>query len=227
MLTKLASTVAKEQNRVQIVAGKAGIRITLGGLKGSVPVSIDNRLGFAIKVRMRLSFSQATGVKIVEDPAVVTIPAHSPRTIKLHIQAAEVGSTTITMRLETQHGQLLPSAAARMTVQATQVGVLGMIIFACALGVFLIASAARAVHHGRPVPAGTGGDAAGGVLKAWVVTRRAIRSPTASVRPATPAKEANWRANRLPSCLSTASWAQPAHPDCDRGRPIDHPRVRA
>lgn len=162
MLTTLASTVAKEQNRVQIVAGKAGIRITLGGLKGSVPVSIDNRLGFAIKVRMRLSFSQATGVKIVEDPAVVTIPAHSPRTIKLHIQAAEVGSTTITMRLETQHGQLLPSAAARMTVQATQVGVLGMIIFACALGVFLIASAARAVHHGRPAPAGPDAPPAAG-----------------------------------------------------------------
>ena len=40
--------------------------------------------------------------------------------------------------------------AARMTIQATQVGVLGMIIFACALGVFLIASAARAVRRGRP-----------------------------------------------------------------------------
>ena len=43
-----------------------------------------------------------------------------------------------------------------MTVQATEVGVLGMIIFACALGVFLIASAVRAVHRGRPAPAGPG-----------------------------------------------------------------------
>ena len=46
------------------------------------------------------------------------------------------------IELRLQRGQLLPSAPARMTVQATQVGVLGMIIFACALGVFLIASAA-------------------------------------------------------------------------------------
>ena len=84
----------------------------------------------------------------------MTIPARSPRTIRLHIQAAQVGSTTITMRVENQRGQLLPSPPARMTVQATQVGVLGMIIFACALGVFLIASAARAVRHGRPIPAG-------------------------------------------------------------------------
>ncbi|MGO8961430.1 MAG: DUF6049 family protein [Streptosporangiaceae bacterium] len=156
MLTALANTVAHDQGNVQIVAGKAGIRITLGGLKGSVPVSIDNRYGFAIKVRMRLSYGQDTGVKIVEDPAIVTIPARTPRTIKLHVQAAAVGSTTITMRLESPRGQLLPSKAARMTVQATQVGVLGMIIFAAALGVFLIASAARAVHRGRAVPAGTG-----------------------------------------------------------------------
>ena len=40
-----------------------------------------------------------------------------------------------------------------MTIQATQVGVLGMIICAAALGVSLIASAARAVRRGRP---GTG-----------------------------------------------------------------------
>ena len=60
MLTALQTTLQKQQGRVQIVAGKAGIRITLGGLKGSVPVSIDNRLGFAIKVKMRLSYDQAT-----------------------------------------------------------------------------------------------------------------------------------------------------------------------
>jgi hypothetical protein len=42
-----------------------------------------------------------------------------------------------------------------MTIQATQVGVLGMIICAAALGVFLIASAARAVRRGQPV---TGAD---------------------------------------------------------------------
>lgn len=162
MLTSLQHTLRNEQNRVQIVAGKAGIRYTLGGLRGSVPVSIQNRLDFAIKVKLRLSYSQATGVKIVADPQVVTISADSPLTIKLHVQAAQVGSTTVTMRLESQNGQLLPASAARMTVQATQVGVLGMIIFACALGVFLLASAARAVRRGRPSPAASATPSAGG-----------------------------------------------------------------
>jgi len=37
-----------------------------------------------------------------------------------------------------------------MTVEATQVGVLGVIICAAALGVFLIAYTVRAVRRGRP-----------------------------------------------------------------------------
>jgi hypothetical protein len=56
------------------------------------------------------------------------------------------------MQLASQFGAPL-STQQRMTIQATQVGILGMIIFAAALGVFLIASAARAVRRGRP---GTG-----------------------------------------------------------------------
>ncbi len=154
MLQTVAGQVTREQGAVHFVVGKAGIRITLGGLKGNVPVSIYNPLGFAVKVKVKLYYNQASGVRIVEDPLVVTISAGSPKTIRLHVQATKVGSTTLTMRLENSQGQLLPSSrVARMTVQATQVGVLGVIIFACALGVVLIASAARAVRHGRPVAA--------------------------------------------------------------------------
>lgn len=152
MLRRVAIKLHQEQRGVQIVAGG---RITLGGLKGSVPVSIDNKLGFAIRVKLQLRYSQSDGMKIREDPPVVTISARSPQTIKLHVQATKVGSTTITMRLASASGQPLPAYPgnpARMTVQATQVGVLGMIIFASALGIFLVASAARAVRHGRPAP---------------------------------------------------------------------------
>jgi hypothetical protein len=153
MLETLADRIAAEQSSVQIVAEP---RITLGGLKGSVPVSIENRLGYAVKVQLKVEFSQATGIKITGDPSgLVTVPAHMTQTVRLRVQATEVGSTTVTMRLANQDGQPLAAALARrMTIQATQVGVLGMIIFAAALGVFLIASAARAVRRGRP-PTGT------------------------------------------------------------------------
>jgi hypothetical protein len=161
MLATVARRIDAEQHDVRIIAEK---RITLGGLKGSVPVSIDNRLPYPVKVELQLQYSQASRIRIATDPpGLVTVPPHQTQTIKLRVQAAKVGSTTVTMLLATQGGAPF-SLPLRMTIQATQVGILGMIIFAAALGVFLIASAARAVRRGRP---GTGaelpaGDAAAG-----------------------------------------------------------------
>jgi hypothetical protein len=155
MLATVAKRIASQQQQVRIIAEK---RITLGGLKGSVPVSIDNRLGYPVKVALQLQYSQADGVKITTDPSgPVTIPARQTQTIRLRVQATNVGSTTVTMVLATQYGGSV-SVPLRMTIQATQVGALGVIIFAAALGIFLVASAARAVRRGQP---GTAGDQAG------------------------------------------------------------------
>ena len=148
MLTFVKDEISKQEHGVQIFAEP---RVTLGGLKGSVPVSIDNRLSYAVKVRLHLD-SQASSVKITAVPGrVLTIPAHTALTVRLHVQATQVGSTTITMSLQSQNFvPLEPADVLSMTVEATQVGVLGVIIGAAALGVFLIAYTVRAVRRGRP-----------------------------------------------------------------------------
>jgi len=147
MLGTVVWRIVVQQQAVRIIAEK---RITLGGLKGSVPVSIDNRLGYPVKIALQLQYNQASGIKIEADPpGLITVPARQTQTIRLRVQATAVGSTTVTMLLATQRGDPV-SVPLRMTIQATQVGFLGMIIFAAALGVFLIASAARAVRRGRP-----------------------------------------------------------------------------
>jgi hypothetical protein len=154
MLAFVRYVIGRQEHEVQILAEP---RVTLGGLKGTVPVSIDNRLGYTVKVKLDLKVkvdphSQSPGVKVNPVPGrVVTVPAHSALTVKLHVQATQVGSTTITMSLENKDSQpLLPDEVKSMTVEATQVGVLGVIICAAALGVFLIAYTARAVRRGRP-----------------------------------------------------------------------------
>ena len=159
-LDALAQRVTRQLRQgVQIEAEQ---RVTLGGLKGTVPVSIDNTLGFAVVVRLKPQYDQsATGIKITVSPGgavsqsgLVTIPAHSAETVRLRVQATVVGSTAVTLSLQNGHYQpLFGSPAQRMTIQATQVGVLGVIIFAVALGVFLIATAARAARRGRAAPA--------------------------------------------------------------------------
>jgi hypothetical protein len=155
MLASLGMHLRQEEHSVRI---EAEPRITLGGLKGSVPVSIDNSLGYAVVVRLVPS-SQSGGIKITVSPGggvsrsgLVTIPAGDAVTVRLRVEATQVGSSTITLALQNRNGQQL-RAATPMTVQATQVGVLGVIICAVALGVFLIATGARAARRGRPLPA--------------------------------------------------------------------------
>jgi hypothetical protein len=163
MLSTLDSRLAQQQHGVRIVAES---RITLGGLRGTIPVSIDNRLGYPVEVEIKLSYSQATGTKITAVPSgVVRVPARTAQTIRLRVAATQTGSTAIAMALATKTGQELTGQPVRMTVQTTQFGLLGMIIGAIALGVFLIASAARAIRRGRPGPAGdsaSDGEPSGG-----------------------------------------------------------------
>jgi uncharacterized protein DUF6049 len=148
MIEMLASWMARQEQKVHIVAEN---RITLGGTRGSVPVSIDNRGPFAVRVTLQLSYSQADGVAVSASPSgLTTVPAHTAETVRLRITAPQPGSTTITMTLLNQAGKPLASPSVRTTVQTTQVGLLGMIIFGAALGVFLLASAARAIRRGRP-----------------------------------------------------------------------------
>lgn len=148
MIQMLADRMAVQEHGVHIIAEN---RITLGGTRGSVPVSIDNRLPFPVRVALQLSYSQADGMRIsAAPPGLRTVPAHTAETVRLRITAAQTGSTTITMTLLNQASQPLASPQVRTTVQTTQVGLLGMIIFGAALGVFLLASAARAIRRGKP-----------------------------------------------------------------------------
>ena len=151
MIVTMTTRIAQQQEGVHIVAEN---RITLGGLRGSVPVSVDNRLGYGVQVALRLSYAGTGGMKVTTSPrGLITVPAHTSKTVKLQVSAAQTGSTTISMTLADRAGQQLDSHPVRMTVQTTQVGLLGMIIFAAALGVFLLASAARAIRRGgRPGP---------------------------------------------------------------------------
>jgi Family of unknown function (DUF6049) len=148
MITSLTDRIESKQQDVHIVSEN---RVTLGGLRGSVPVSIDNQLGYAVQVSLQLSYDAAGGAKVTASPpGLVTVPARTAKAIKVQVTASQTGSTTVTMTLANRRGQALAVRPVRMTLQTTQVGLLGMIIFAAALGVFLLASAARAIRRGGP-----------------------------------------------------------------------------
>ncbi len=68
----MALRALEQRIRHQLKQGvqvEAEPRVTLGGLKGSVPVSIDNTLGYAVAVRLDLDYNPSTGMKITVSPA--------------------------------------------------------------------------------------------------------------------------------------------------------------
>jgi hypothetical protein len=148
-LQALARDLHNDQTQVQIVTGS---RVTLGGLKGNVPVVISNRLNYTVYVRIDDTYSQPPGggLTISQPGGKVTVPAHRQVTTTLHVQATQVGSTTITLRLLNTAGHPLPTPARQVTVQATQFGTFAMIILAAVLGLFVIASAVKAIRRERP-----------------------------------------------------------------------------
>jgi hypothetical protein len=151
ILRGVAAYISRQENGVSIIGPG---RVTLGGLKGAVPVSIDNRLDYPVRVRVRWTVKQKAdgGFTVRTRLGVITVPANIVVTRKLKVQAAAIGSTTINLRLLTPAGGTLPGRAVTMTVQATHFGTLALIVLAAALGVFMITSATRGIRRGRTLP---------------------------------------------------------------------------
>jgi Family of unknown function (DUF6049) len=156
----LLGYLARQEQGVSLVLSQ---RVTLGGLKGNVPVGIDSTLDYPIKVKLQWSFAappDGGSLHVTQQPAgVITVPAHGQVPVKIHVAAGQVGSTTITLRLVgPQNQQLTGSSAKVVTVQATEFGNLAMIILAAALGLFVIGSGIRAARRGHPSPPDDSGE---------------------------------------------------------------------
>jgi hypothetical protein len=144
LLRGVAAYVAAQQQQVSIVDP---LRVTLGGKSGEVPVSISNRLGQAVRVRLRVTPS-GSGVVIGKFASPVTVAKGTQRTIKIPVRAAAAGSTTLALSLTAPDGQVLRGSTARLTVAATHFGTMAIVIIGIALGLYVIAAAARAIRRG-------------------------------------------------------------------------------
>jgi hypothetical protein len=162
LLHRISSYVASQQKAVLVIGPQ---RVTLGGLSGTLPVSISNQLDYAITVRLGAVLPSQQRVQVKLPPGTITVPPNTDKTIKLHVRASAVGSTTIRLNLLSRSGVPLPGHSVTLTVQATHFGTLAIVIIGAALGVFMLASVRRAFTRGRgeqdgPEPgSGDGGPA--------------------------------------------------------------------
>jgi hypothetical protein len=157
MLSRVLTYTGGQATQVTIV--EPG-RDTLGGQTGPIPISIDNKLKYPVKVKVKFTVSQDRGgdFAVLSKPGLITVPAETIITKKVKVKASSIGSTTVSLRLLAPDGQPLPAPPVNMTVQSSQLGTVTLVVLAAALAVFMIASASRAIRRGRS----SGGAAAGG-----------------------------------------------------------------
>jgi hypothetical protein len=150
MLRGVKAYVDAQQQQVAIVHTA---RITLGGKSGSVPVSIRNYLpSQAVRVELRVGVPAAGRVQIgpfAGGRTPVTVAAGTQKLIKIPVRVPVAGSTTLTLWLATPDGRPLPGSTTHLTVEATQLGSMAIVIIGIALAVFVLTAAARAIRRGR------------------------------------------------------------------------------
>ncbi len=144
------------------VGGQQTIHVTLGGRVGSVTVSIHNSLGYPVRVGLQVRSSNDTvSAKQKQPHGFYVVDAHSSTEVKLSVSATQTGKATLTLRLRTPTGALLPDPPDQpltMEISATNLGTVALVICAAALAVFVIASAAQAIRRGRPKAQPTDGE---------------------------------------------------------------------
>jgi Family of unknown function (DUF6049) len=158
LLGRISTYLASQENSVEII-GSA--RITLGGLSGTLPVSISNSLPYPVKVRLRVTLPRGGRITVTLPAGDIDLARDAVVTVRLHVHAATVGSTTIQLSLLTPEGAPLPRRPVSLTVQATHFGTLALAIIGVALGVFVVTSIRRAFRPGRgeaPPPDSGGPD---------------------------------------------------------------------
>ena len=124
-------------------------RITLAGLKGAVPVSIYNRLGYPVKVMLQAVPN--SGLTVKTQPSLMVIPPGQQVIKKVEVAAATVGPAKLRLRLLTPEGVPFP-AQTTVILQATHYGTLALVIIGTALGVFILTAVTRAVRRRRAAP---------------------------------------------------------------------------
>jgi Family of unknown function (DUF6049) len=147
MLKRVSGYLSQVDQKVQVI--NSG-RVTLVGSSGSLPVSIQNRLSVAIKVRLQATEQANSRLTVTgyTPKGLITVGAGQTETVRVSVKSGGVGNTTMYLSLYGQDGRPLPNGPVTLSVQSTQFGNTLLIIIFAALGVLVLTAIARAIRRG-------------------------------------------------------------------------------
>ena len=144
----LSEYIRNADNKVKIISSG---QVPMGGASGLVPVSIQNGLHQAIRVRVVATVANSplrtSQLTIGHFQDVVTIPANAPGTVRLPVNSAPQGSTQIKLSLTSADGTPLPFTETSLTVLSTRYGRAILFLIGAAIGVLVLTSLYRAVRR--------------------------------------------------------------------------------
>ncbi len=152
LLSQADVYVEGQERMVSIIQSS---EVTLGGSRGTIPVSIDNKLRVTVQVRLQAIVPATRAVPASARLSVgsapqqpITIGPRQKETVRLQVHAHSAGETEIRLRLLTPHGTPIPGSDQTLKVRATAFGTLALAIVAVALGVLVITFVARVLRRG-------------------------------------------------------------------------------
>jgi len=144
----LSEYIRNAENKVKIISSG---QVPMGGASGLVPVSIQNGLHQAIRVRVVATVAtsplRTSQLTIGHFQDTVTIPANAPGTVRLPVNSAPQGSTQIKLSLTSADGTPLPFTKTSITVLSTRYGRAILFLIGAAIGVLVLTSLYRAVRR--------------------------------------------------------------------------------
>ena len=148
LVGSLSYYITAANRKVKIISSA---QVPMGGSSGLVPVSIQNGLHQAIRVRVVATVVNTPGrtsqLTIGHYQNEVIIPPQAPATVRMPVSSAPQGSTQIQLVLTSANGTVLPFTHTSLTVLSTRYGRAILFLIGAAIGVLVLTSAYRGIRR--------------------------------------------------------------------------------
>jgi Family of unknown function (DUF6049) len=145
----LSGYLSSQESKVRIIAAD---QVSMAGASGAVPVSIQNGLAQAIRVKVYASVVNSPGrtsqLTVGRFHDLIVVPPHTTgQLVRLPVSSAPQGSTVIRLSLTSADGTPLPVATKSLTVLSTRYGRAILFLIGAAIAVMILASGYRGVRR--------------------------------------------------------------------------------
>jgi Family of unknown function (DUF6049) len=145
----LSGYLSSQEGKVRIIAAD---QVSMAGASGAVPVSIQNGLAEAIRVKVYASVVNSPGrtsqLTVGRFHDLIVVPPHTTgQLVRLPVSSAPQGSTLIRLSLTSAGGKQLPVATKSLTVLSTRYGRAILFLIGAAIAVMILASGYRGVRR--------------------------------------------------------------------------------